>query len=205
MSEKELKRLYTRSAYLFIWGKLKFYALIILTIAFAATGVGINEYMKKSETEVNSVRFFVIYFLVWLPFAIGVFSSGYAFAYVRNKFARVYFCFSSISMMLSILLAMGMMFYNQTEFGASLFAKVIAWFILLFIQIEIFRSAREDALFGADGFTHKQIAFAKKKIKAGETFVDEDIPAKRPNRIFGSICVALAFIYEILLILVFLA
>jgi TPR repeat protein len=60
------------------------------------------------------------------------------------------------------------------------------------IFIEIFRSARTNALFGQNYFSHKQIAFAKVKKQYNEPFTDEDLPVSHPKKWLSIICIVLS-------------
>ncbi len=103
--------------------------------------------------------------------------------------------------MVSLALPLPFVFY----FKNIDWSYVIPATIVFLIQVGILKATKIDALFGADGFTHKQIALARKKKKKGESFADEDILAKRPNKKLADVCVALSFFWEMLFALLLLS
>ena len=178
LSPDELKKLYTRSAYLSQLGTLGMYGVFLYSVI-------------------------ALFFSPWLLLiSIPLFAAPYVFMYVRTPAARVYFYIWSISGIVMFGLTILGLFFSPLS-GGVLAVYVILSIIWLWISIEVLRSAKTDALFGPDYLTHKQIVFARNKCRKNEPFTDEDISKITPNATLSKICLIIAFIWEGILILGF--
>jgi len=72
---------------------------------------------------------------------------------------------------------------------------------MLLISVLVLKSARTDALFGTDVFSHEQIAWAKRKKFGNECFADENLPKSVSHPKFSKICVIVAFVHVISLVI----
>ena len=184
LSKDELKKLYTRSATLFEVGNLVLFFIILCSVfciigAFFTAGLSL---------------------LFGIPGIFLFFASAYVFKYVRTPVARTYFYVWSITGIIGGTLNFLTGICSLQSVGFAI-GKMIGGIILLLISIGVLKSAKTDALFGPGSFTHKQIALARKKMRKGENFLDEDLPESYPNQAFAKVCVVCAFILEGLFIL----
>ena len=171
LSEIELHKLYVRSCYLSQIGTLIFGFSIIFTIATCF-------YLLSAPFMA----------LLILPF----YAEAYVFKYVRTPAARVLFYIASIS---GIVLSLAGL-VTQLVTGLSLI--IVIPVITLLINVEVFKSARTDVLFGQNHFTHKQIALARRKQRMKESFTDEELPVSYPGKILSWICIVLSYLLIIL-------
>ena len=176
LSQDELKKLYTRSAYLSQLGTLGMIGVILYSIMALIVSPWL------------------------LLISIPLFAVPYVFMYVRTPAARVYFYIWSISGIVTFGLTILGIFCSPLS-GGALVGYVIGSIIWFWISIEVLKSAKNDALFGPDYLTHKQIVLARKKCRNNEPFTDEDLPKVTPKPTLAKICVVIAFIWEGILIL----
>ncbi len=103
--------------------------------------------------------------------------------YVRTKAARILFYIQGIL----ALVAAGVTLISSQ-------VGIIGAIILLWVGIEVLRSAQTNCLFGQNYFTHQQICQANKKRKKEEAFTDEELITFRPNSLISKICIVICYI-----------
>ncbi len=164
LSQEELNKLYTRSAYVSQLGTL----LMVIVIIYSILNI----------------------FSPWkLLISVPLFAVAYVFKYVRTPAARIFFYVFSISGIVLFGLSILLLFFGRIP-------VVLVGFLGLLICVAVLTSAKTDALFGPNYFTHKQIVLARKKKRKNENFTDEDLPKSLPNPTLAKICVVIAFILE---------
>ncbi len=173
LSLKELNKLYWRSAWLSHFG-----TLLILSYI---------------------VGFFFSFGAIFAT--VPVFAIAGVFKCIRSSTARYFFFslsgFGIFSSVLTIFVLL------RTTYPCNRFLWIIVASIVLFVSIEIFKSARTKVLFEPNYFSHEQIALARKMKRKNESFIDEELPQPPFSLILEPICTSIAFMAEFVGIIFF--
>ncbi len=147
----EIKKLYARSLGL---RQLGFLAIVVAALFVVILGI----LLLKSDAD-NGIAVAMIGILVIVYFC----AVAYVFKRARSQLARIYFYFFSVM--------------TLWEGVMMLLKGSIACVFLFLIGLAVLLPANTSALFGEDRYSHEQLKLARKKLRAGESFKDEDLPA----------------------------